>query len=128
MDDHKASLVVFLELSAAFDTIEPTILVNRLRNIYELCGKALDWLESHLSGRYQSVHIKNNSSEYTELNFGVPQGSVVGTLLFSSYTKPFRAIAAKHNLKIHLYMYMTLNYMCRSDFQATQKQSLLCVV
>ena len=49
MDDHKASLVVFLDLSAAFDTIDHTILVNRLRNDYGLCGKALDWLESYLT-------------------------------------------------------------------------------
>ena len=91
MDDHKASLVVFLDLSAAFDTIDHTILVNRLRNDYGLSGKALDWLESYLTDRYQSVHIKDNSSEYTKLNFGVPQGSVLGPLLFSYYTKPIRA-------------------------------------
>ena len=47
MDDHKASLVVFLDLSAAFDTIDHTILVNRLRNDYGLSGKALDHIISH---------------------------------------------------------------------------------
>ena len=88
MNDHKASLVVFLDLSAAFDTIDHTILVNRMRNDYGLCGKALDWLESYLTDRYQSVRIKDNSSEYTKLNFGVPQGSVLRPLLFSYYTKP----------------------------------------
>ena len=103
MGDHKASLVVFLDLSAAFDTIDYTILVNRLRNDYGLCGKALDWLESYLTDRYQSVHIKDIFSVYTKLNFGVPHGSVLGPLLFSYYTKPIRAIAAKHNLKIDLY-------------------------
>ena len=114
MDDHKASLVVFLDLSAAFDTIDHTILVNRLRNDYGLSGKARDWLESYLTDRYQSVHIKDNSSEYTKLKFGVPQGSVLRPLLSV--------------LKIHTNTQMTLNYMCRSDFQATQKQSLHCVV
>ena len=68
MDDHKASLVVFLDLSAAFDTIvfDHTNLVNRLRNDYGLCGKALNWLEWYLTDRYQSVHIKANSAEYTK--------------------------------------------------------------
>ena len=75
MDEFKASLVVFLDLSAAFDTIDHTMLVNSLRNDYGLCGKALDWLEYNFTDRYQSVHIKDNLSEYTKLNFGVPQGS-----------------------------------------------------
>ena len=83
MDNHKASLIVFLDLSAAFDTIDHTILVNHLRNDY---GKALDWLESYLTDRYQSVHNKVNSSEYTKLNFGVSQGSALSPLLFSYYT------------------------------------------
>ena len=64
-DDHKASLVVFLDLSAAFDTIDHTILVNRLRNDYELSGKTLDWLESYLTDRYQSVHIKGTPWDET---------------------------------------------------------------
>ena len=46
---------------------------------------------------------KDNSSVYTKLNFGVPHGSVLEPLLFSYCTKPIRAIAVKHNLKIHLY-------------------------
>ena len=48
-----------------------------------------------LTGQYQSVHIKDNSSEYTKLNLGAPQGSVLGPLLFSYDTKPIRATAAK---------------------------------
>ena len=64
-----------MDLSAAIDMIDHTILVNCLRNDYGLCGKALDWLESYLTDRYQSVHIKDDSSEYTKFNFGVPQGS-----------------------------------------------------
>ena len=139
MDDHKASLVVFLDLSAAFDTIDHTILVNRLRNDYGLCEKALDWLESYLTDRYQSVHIEDNSSEYTKLNFGVPQGSVLGPLLFSYYTKPIRAIAATHNLKIHLYaddtqLYVSFRFssytgaiaaLCRVELNADKTEYLI---
>ena len=58
MDDHKTSLAVFFYLSAAFDTIDDVILVNRMRNDYGLCGKALDWLESYLTDRYQSYILK----------------------------------------------------------------------
>ena len=128
MDDHKASLVVFLDLSAAFDTIDHTILVNRLRNDYGLSGKALDWLESYLTDRYQSVHIKDNSSEYTKLNFGVPQGSVLGPLLFSYYTKPIRAIAGTHNLKIHLYAHDTQLYVSFRFLSYTEAIAALCRV
>ena len=103
INDHKASLVVFLDLSAAFDRIDRTILVYRLRNDYGLCEKALDWLESYPTDRYQPVHIKDKSSEYTNFNFGAPQVSVLGPLLFSYYAKSIRAIAAKYDLKIHLY-------------------------
>ena len=95
MDDHKASLVVFLNLSAAFDTIDHTILGNLLRNDYGLCGNALDWLESHLTDRYQSLDIKDNSSEYTKLNFGVPQGSGLEPLLFRYYTKTYESHSSK---------------------------------
>ena len=128
MDDHKASLVVFLDLSAAFDTIDHTILVNRLRNDYGLSGKALDWLESYLTDRYQSVHIKDNSSEYTKLKFGVPQGSVLEPLLFSYYTEPIRAIAAKHNLKIHLYPDDTQLYVSFRFSSYTEAIAALCRV
>ena len=128
MDDHKASLVVFLDLSAAFDTIDHTILVNRLRNDYGLCGKALDWLESYLTDRYQYVHIKDNPSEYKKINFGVPQGSVLGPLLFSYYTKPIRAIAAKHNLKIHLYADDTQLYVSFRFSSYTEAIAELCRV
>ena len=126
MDDHKASLVVFLNLSAAFDTIDHTILVNRLLNDYGLSGKALDWLESYLTDRYQSVHIKDNPSEYTKYNFGVPQGSVLGPLLFSYYTKPIRAMAAKHNLKIHLYADYTQLYVSFRFSSFTEAITVAC--
>ena len=121
MDDHKASLVVFLDLSAAFDTIDHTILVNRLRNDYGLCGKTLDWLES-----YPSVHIKDNSSEYTKLNFGVPQGLVLKPLLFSYYTKPIRATAAKHKLKIPLCADETQLYVSFRLSRYTEAIAALC--
>ena len=127
MYDHKALLVVCWNLSAAFDTIDHTLLVNHKQNYNGLCGKAFDWLKSDLTDRYRSVHIKHSSSES---NFGIPRGSVLGHLLFSYYTKLIRAIAAKYNLKIHLYADDTririqiFNCMCLFDFQATQKQSL----
>ena len=126
MDDHKASLVIFLDLSAAFDTIDHTILVNRLRNDYGLYGKALDWLESYLTDRHQSVHIEDNYSEYTKLNFGVPQGSVLGPLLFSYYTKPIRA--AKYNLKIQLYADDTQLYVSFRFSSYTKAIAALCRV
>ena len=91
------------------------------------CGKVLR-LKSYLTDRYQSVHIKANSSEYTKLNFGVPQGSILGPLLFSYYTKPIRAIATKYNLKIHLYADDTQLYVSFRFSSYTEAIAALCRV
>ena len=77
----KVSGVVLLDLSAAFDLVEPNILIKKLR-IYGLDEDFLSWIESYLTKRHQAVWIDHPLSEFLESNIGVPQGSNLGPLFF----------------------------------------------
>lgn len=77
--------LVMLDLSAAFDTIDHAILLNRLASCCGVTGVALEWVRSYLTGRPQSVIIGDATSDPVDLTVGVPQGSVLGLLLFSIY-------------------------------------------
>ena len=103
LDRGDLAVLVLLDLSAAFDTVDHTILLNRLQKRIGLQGVVLDWVKSYLTDRCQSVSVQSCQSPSTPLNQGVPQGSVLGPLLFTTYTLPIGDIARKHNIKYHLY-------------------------
>jgi hypothetical protein len=92
-----------LDLSAAFDTIDHSILVSRLQTTIGVENPALQWFHSYLEDRFQSVHIQGESSDPVQLIYGVPQGSVMGPFDFIVYTSPSYAIAQKHSISIHQY-------------------------
>ena len=73
---------IFLDFAKAFDTVNHNILINKL-NHYGIRGNALKWLESYLFNRQQCVQIGNKYSDFLPIDCGVPQGSVLGALLFS---------------------------------------------
>ena len=79
-------LLVLLDLSAAFDTINHELLLNRLRAAAGIQDLALRWFDSYLSNRCQTVLVGSSFSDKSSLNCGVPQGSVLGPILFSIYT------------------------------------------
>ena len=95
--------LVLLDLSAAFDTLEHDIILIRMEESIGLSGTALEWMRSYLCGRSQSVVINDVTSEAQELKYGVPQGSVLGPIIFTIYTSPIGRIARRYNLEIHLY-------------------------
>ena len=103
IDSDGAAILVLLDLSAAFDTIDHEILLSTLENEFGVTDKALSWFRSYLSDRYQSVIIDGVSSKKHKLHYGVPQGSVLGPLLFISYTKPLGKIIRKMGLQMHFY-------------------------
>ena len=82
-----------LDLSCAFDTVDHGILVDRLRCAFGDQGMAISWIESFLQDRTQSVHIANQQSSTMKLVCGVPQGSVLGPILFLVYCADVMAIA-----------------------------------
>ncbi|KAF4070683.1 hypothetical protein AMELA_G00288330 [Ameiurus melas] len=102
-DQGCVSLLVLLDLSAAFDTIDHTILFDRLENVVGIKGTVLSWLRSYLTDRYQFVDINGDFSMRTEVTFGVPQGSVLGPLLFTLYMLPLGQIIRKQGISFHCY-------------------------
>ena len=97
-DNGKATLLFLLDLSAAFDTTDYSILLHSLAHNFGLTGFALTGVQSYLTGRSQLVvQIGCHSSSPSTCLAGVPQGSVLCPLLFSIYTSPIAQIAQDNN-------------------------------
>jgi hypothetical protein len=103
LDDGSSVFLVLLDLSAAFDTIDHRILLNRLKSDYNITGTALSWFQSYLSNRTFKVKLDSNLSTAHALKYGVPQGSVLGPILFSLYTAPLLRIFQHHGVSVHFY-------------------------
>jgi len=102
-DQKLISVTALLDLSAAFDTLDHTILLKRLEVTFGVRGTVLQWFSSYVSDRYQSVNIDGNTSAPSLLLFGVPQGSVLGPVLFTLYSQPLSDILSDHNCDYHKY-------------------------
>ena len=75
---------VFLDLKKAFDTVDHNILCQKLIK-YGVCNKARDMIVSYLNNRMQTVNIRDSHADFKRVNIGVPQGSILGPLLFIIY-------------------------------------------
>jgi hypothetical protein len=102
-DAGNISLMALLDLSAAFDTVDYEILFRRLEADCGIVGTALSWIKSYLTGRKQAVRCGGALSVTSSLACGVPQGSVLGPLLFLVYTSGLDEVIRRHDLKNHAY-------------------------
>ena len=104
LDDGNISLLASLDLSAAFDTIDHDILLHRLQHDVGLSGTVLDWFHHiFLVESNRSLFVHSHTSMPASVSCGVPQGSVLGPILFVLYTTPLSAVIERHSILHHSY-------------------------
>jgi hypothetical protein len=115
--------LVLLDPSAAFDTADHDILLRRLNTSYSINGTAIQWFRSYLTGRSQ--YVRRGSVKYSIIRLvcGVPQGSVLGPVLFVLYTADLIHLIERHSLHPHLFADDTQVYSSYSPIDVRQLQS-----
>jgi len=103
LDRGHFAVLTLLDISAAFDTVDHATLLCRLQTTYGITGTALVWISSYLHERKISVRYRGTSSTPSSLLCGVPQGSVIGSILFLLYTAEFPGLIEDVQLNRHIY-------------------------
>ena len=114
--------LLLLDLSAAFDTVNHSLLLLCLEKSFGITGTFLQWFHSYLSRRSQFVEINDIKSSVRDLTVGVPQGSVVGPTLYLLCTTPLAEIIRSHGLDYHLYADDTQLYISFKDCMMLRSQ------
>ena len=132
IDNKKSVILLSLDLSAAFDTVDHSVLLSRLTSSYGLRGTFLLWFRSYLASRKQYVRVEGCTSLFRSLDRGVPQGSVLGPLLHLMYTSPIAKIITRYGLKYHLYaddsqLYISFITDSHEDLQMVKAKIEMCV-
>lgn len=130
IDKKMCVFLVLLDQSAAFDTVEHSILLGRLEGSVGLSGSALAWCHSYFSERSQSVHIHGVPSVPRPLTSGMPQGSVIGPFGFPTYTAPVGQICRDHGINYHFYADDSQLYLSfkPEDEEEARRRLELCIV
>ena len=142
MESKKITSLTYIDLSAAFDTVDHGILLNVLQNKFGISGKALSWFKSYLQPRFCRVNIHDANSEDKELKFLVPQGSCAGPVLYSAYASTLQEVvpldlhgyADNHGLKTNFFPVpeyeakaIADTEKCLTDIKTWMDQNRLCM-
>ena len=103
MNQQQVTLLVLLDLSTAFDTVNHKILLDRLHTDFGISGQVHSWFESYLRDRSQSISVNDGTSMNFQMKYGVPQGSCLGPLLFVIYASKLFEIIERHLPDVHTY-------------------------
>ena len=125
MDKQRVSILVLLDLSAAFDTVDHQVLLRRLESSFGITGQALHWFASYLADRSQKIVFNGCYSKTFDLPFGVPQGSSLGPLLFAIYASKLFDIIRTHLPSVHAFADDTQLYLSfKADSSKSQVEAL----
>ena len=124
------SLLTLLDLSAAFNTVDHTILLRQLQTTYDLEQDVLLWFKSYLTGRTQSVRCAESTSAILSVKFGLPQGSGLRPILFLLYMAEFVHLIESFPLRPHVFADDTQIYGSRhpSATGDLQHHVVLCIM
>ena len=132
LDRNHAMVFVMLDLSAAFDTIDHAHLFKLLQDEYGVRGTALAWFRTYMEDRTYRVQIDSTTSAHIPLQYGVPQGSVLGPVIFTLYTTTMQRIFRRHGVHYHKYaddiqLYAYYNPAVPGDQVETVRQLRDCI-
>ena len=131
-DSGHVTLLSLLDLSAVFDTVDHSIFMERLRRSNGIVGRACDWLKSYLTRRSQFVRINGEVSAITPVTCGIPQGSVLGPVLFLLYAAGVIKLVEECGLSAHAYaddlqVYRHASPAQSSELMAQMANCIACV-
>ena len=102
-DAGRSTLLVALDISAAFDTIDHATLLQRLNGTFGVSGDVLKWLASYLEQRSSFVKYGAGRSVTIPCDIGVPQGSSLGPMLFTLFVAPLANVTSANGIRHHQY-------------------------
>ena len=132
IDEKRSVFLILLDLSAAFDTVNHSILLDRMFSRFGIKEQALEWFKSYLNGRSFRVCVEGGTSTNRSFQCGVPQGSILGPILFLIYTSPIGDILRKHGIDFHLYaddtqLYITFETSSLQEMEQAKRKVEACV-